>query len=132
VLATTNNDLNVSIDGGRTWVPQRMAGKFSRAYFRGIIQKADERTVLLMGNGDGPPGSVGTIWRSDDGGRKWIEAEMPCTANSTIWGFAQHPSDASQLIAYSVSGELYRTEDGGIRWSKLGREFGEIRAILWR
>ena len=29
-------------------------------------------------------------------------------------------------------GQIYRSADGGERWTKLRRELGEIRAILWR
>jgi hypothetical protein len=35
------------------------------------------------------------------------------------------------IYASSVSGELYRSQDGGNRWEKLAREFGEIRALAW-
>jgi photosystem II stability/assembly factor-like uncharacterized protein len=131
ILATTNNGLNISDDGGRTWMPQRMAGRFSRPYFRGLVQAGNDRNVLLMGNGDGPPGSVGTIWRSTDQGRNWSEAKMPCIANSTIWGFATHRSIDSRVLAHSVSGELFESEDCGASWAKIGREFGEIRSLLW-
>ena len=131
ILAATNNDLNVSDDGGESWVPQRLAGKFHRPYFRGIVQKIDEPQVLLMGNGDGPPGSVGTIWRSIDAGGGWSEAKLPCVPNSTIWGFAVHPTDSSRLYAYSVSGEVYSSVDAGTTWKKLAREFGEIRSLVW-
>jgi photosystem II stability/assembly factor-like uncharacterized protein len=131
ILATTNNDLNISEDDGETWQPQRMRGKFSRPYFRGVLQKRNEANELLVGNGDGPPGSVGTIWRSQDAGRTWLPVELPSDANSTIWGFARHPTNSDRMLAYSVSGELYETMDGGIRWKKLLREFGEIRSLLW-
>jgi photosystem II stability/assembly factor-like uncharacterized protein len=129
ILATTNNDMNASDDDGGSWEPLRMAGKFDRAYFRGIFQKPGEPNVLLIGNGDGPPGSVGTIWRSSDFGRTWSEALLPGLANSTIWGFASYEGVPNRMLAYSVSGELYRSMDSGKKWDKLVREFGEIRSI---
>jgi photosystem II stability/assembly factor-like uncharacterized protein len=131
ILAATNNDLNVSEDGGESWVPQKLAGKFHRPYFRGIVQKPDEPQVLLLGNGDGPPGSVGTILRSSDGGMNWSEARLPCTPNSTIWGFAVHRADPNRTYAHSVSGEIYSSVDAGVTWTKLDREFGEIRSLIW-
>jgi photosystem II stability/assembly factor-like uncharacterized protein len=131
ILAATNNDLNVSENGGESWVPQKLAGKFHRPYFRGIVQKSDEPQVLLLGNGDGPPGSVGTMWRSSDGGMNWSEARLPCTPNSTIWGFAVHRADTNRMYAHSVSGEIYSSVDAGVSWEKLAREFGEIRSLIW-
>jgi hypothetical protein len=56
---------------------------------------------------------------------------LPCVANSTVWNFAVHPADARLVYASSVSGEVFRSTDGGDRWEKLGREFGEIRALVW-
>jgi photosystem II stability/assembly factor-like uncharacterized protein len=87
--------------------------------------------VVLMGNGDGPPGSGGVVARSTDGGRSWKAAAMPGRANSTLWNFAVHPADPSLMYASSVSGEVYRSIDGGATWQKLAREFGEIRALAW-
>jgi hypothetical protein len=48
-----------------------------------------------------------------------------------MWCFATHPADAELIYAASVSGEVYRSTDGGVGWEKLEREFGEIRALAW-
>jgi len=56
---------------------------------------------------------------------------LPATANSTIWDFAFHASQPKRVYAYSVSGEIYHSPDGGERWDKLPREFGEIRSLVW-
>ncbi len=69
--------------------------------------------------------------RSTDGGVTWREAAMPGRANSTVWTFAVHPADPALVYAASVSGEVYRSADGGATWEKLPREFGEIRALAW-
>jgi hypothetical protein len=29
-------------------------------------------------------------------------------------------------------GQLFRSRDGGETWTRLKREFGELRAIMWR
>jgi photosystem II stability/assembly factor-like uncharacterized protein len=131
IFASTNNDLNLSTDEGRIWQPQSLQAKFELPYFRGTAQKSDDASVLLLGNGDAPPGRVGALWRSGDGGVTWRKAQLPCVPNSTIWGFAVHPADPDRIYTYSVSGELYGSVDGGIEWEKLPREFGEIRAVLW-
>ena len=131
LLASTNNDLNSSDDGGRTWKPQRLSEQAEWPYFRGLAQKADDPHVILLGNGDAPPGRVGAIWVSSDGGIRWGKAMLPCLPNSTIWGFATHPGDPNRIYAHTVSGELYESTDGGPTWAKLPREFGEIRSLLW-
>jgi photosystem II stability/assembly factor-like uncharacterized protein len=87
--------------------------------------------VIFLGNGDGPPGTVGAVARSTDGGVTWREESMPGRANSTVWTFAVHPADPSLVYAASVSGGVYRSTDGGAAWEKLPREFGEIRALGW-
>lgn len=129
MLATTNNDLNVSHDDGQTWQPQNVGRQFGHDYCRGLAQRPDRPEVLFLGNGDGPPGSVGAAWRSIDAGKNWHKLALPGVPNSTIWDFAIHPTWCDNVYAYSVSGEVYHSPDGGERWSKLPREFGEIRSL---
>jgi hypothetical protein len=71
------------------------------------------------------------VGRSADGGASWKAATMPAPANSTIWNFAVHAADPDLIYASSVSGEVYRSADRGLSWTKLPREFGEIRALAW-
>jgi photosystem II stability/assembly factor-like uncharacterized protein len=131
LIATTNNDVNVSLDDGTTWQPRQLAKKLPLPYFRGLTQHATMPEVLLLGNGDGPPGTTGLVARSRDGGSSWEPAQMPGRANSTLWNFAVHAADPDLAYAASVSGQVYRSTDGGASWRKLAREFGEIRALAW-
>jgi hypothetical protein len=131
MLASTNNDLNVSTDDGGTWQPLEIGKSLPWSYCRGMGQKAGSPEVVFLGNGDFPPGSVGVVARSTDGGRTWQTPKMPGRANSTIWNFATHPADPELVYAASVSGEIYRSTDGGASWEKLEREFGEVRALAW-
>jgi photosystem II stability/assembly factor-like uncharacterized protein len=131
MLAATNNDLNVSEDDGETWTPARIGDSMPWSYCRTLAQQIGRPELVFLGNGDGPPGTVGVVGRSMDGGRTWRPAEMPGRANSTVWNFATHPADPQLIYANSVSGEVYRSHDGGAAWEKLPREFGEIRALAW-
>jgi photosystem II stability/assembly factor-like uncharacterized protein len=131
MLAATNNDLNVSSDGGATWQPLQIGKILPWSYCRTLAQPCGHPQTVFLGNGDAPPGTAGVIGRSTDGGRTWQLAQMPGRANSTVWNFAVHPADPELLYASSVSGEVYRATDGGCSWNKLGREFGEIRALAW-
>lgn len=131
LLAATNNDLNVSEDDGATWRPLRIGQAMPWSYCRALKQPCGRPDEILLGNGDGPPGSSGVVGRSLDGGLTWRVADMPGRANSTIWNFAVHPANPSMIYASSVSGQVYRSLDGGASWQRLPREFGEIRALAW-
>jgi photosystem II stability/assembly factor-like uncharacterized protein len=134
LLASTNNDLNLSTDDGETWKPFKLGQSMPRSYFRGMAQQCGRPDTIFMGNGDGPPGSMGLVARSVDGGNTWKVARMQgraSRANSTVWNFAVHPANPHLIYATSVSGELFRSRDSGETWGKLAREFGEIRALTW-
>ncbi len=129
LLATTNNDLNISKDEGRTWQPQNVRDQFPNAYCRALLQKADDPRTLFLGNGDAPPGTVGSVQISRDGGATWKMATLSQLPNSTIWAFATHPALPDLIFAGSVNGYLYRSEDGGATWVKCAHEFGELRSL---
>jgi photosystem II stability/assembly factor-like uncharacterized protein len=131
MLAATNNDLNVSTDGGDTWQPLDIGKQLPWSYCRGMVQLSGRPEAIFLGNGDGPPGTVGVVARSVDGGAHWQPAVMPGRANSTVWTFAVHPSAPERIYAASVSGEVYHSADAGMHWEKLAREFGEVRALAW-
>ena len=131
LLATTNNDLNLSEDDGDTWRPLQIGRALPHSYCRGLAQLAGRPHEILLGIGDGPPGTTGTIARSGDGGDSWEVARMPGPANSTVWNFATHPDDPQLVYASSVSGQVFRSTDAGHTWTTLPRQFGEIRALAW-
>ncbi|HLJ56379.1 MAG TPA: hypothetical protein VKT77_15175 [Chthonomonadaceae bacterium] len=129
ILASTNNDLNVSHDDGATWQPQRVKERFPFAYCRGLAVKADDPATILLGNGNGPPGTAGALQISRDGGATWRQAGLAPPPNSTVWTIATHAALPSLLFAATVNGYLYRSEDGGAIWRKCAHEFGELRAL---
>ncbi len=129
ILASTNNDLNISVDAGKTWEPQNVASHFPHRYCRGITHKADDPQTLFVGNGSGPPGNTGSLHISRDGGNNWRQAELTPTPNSTIWTFATHPALPNTIAAACVLGYVYLSADGGATWRKLPHEFGEIRSL---
>jgi photosystem II stability/assembly factor-like uncharacterized protein len=131
LLASTNNDVNLSTDGGTTWLPLRLPASLPLPYFRGMAQQSGRPEVVFLGNGDFPPGTEGVVARSTDGGATWQPWRLPGRANSTVWNFAVHPADPDLVYASSVSGQVYRSTDGGASWGKLVREFGEVRALAW-
>ena len=130
LLATTNNDVNLSTDDGETWQPQQVREVFPNAYCRGILAKSDAPNTLFLGNGNGPPGTIGSLQVSHDGGKTWKMAELPTVPNSTLWTFTTNPALPNTLFAASINGEIYRSQDGGASWSKCQHEFGEVRALV--
>jgi photosystem II stability/assembly factor-like uncharacterized protein len=130
-LAATNNDINLSTDGGQTWQGLGITSAMPWNYCRTLAQVPGQPHMLLLGNGDRPPGSMGLVGRSTNGGLSWQPAQFPGQANSTIWNFATCSADPNLVYASSVSGQLYRSTDQGQSWHKLPREFGEIRALAW-
>jgi photosystem II stability/assembly factor-like uncharacterized protein len=131
MLAATNNDLNRSDDGGATWTPLKIGERLPWGYCRALAQPLGQLDVVLLGTGDGPPGGVGGVGVSRDGGATWRLAELPGVVNSTMWNFALHPAEPRRIYATSISGQLYRSDDGGATWGKQPREFGEVRALAW-
>ncbi len=134
IRATTPDGIWTSRDNGQRWVlhafPRfRDGDKFS--YCRGLASKAGDPSVLFVGNGDFIPGKIGTIQRSCDGGKTWRGAALDEPPNSTVYWFGTHPANPDIVVANSLFGQIYKTLDGGETWEKLGREFGEIRAIAW-
>ncbi len=129
VLATTNKGVHRSRDNGETWTLEPLQSSWQ--YSRAIVLAPDGQTLYLT-NGNGPPGSTGRLLRSRNAGYDWEELPLPGTLNSTPWCVALHPADPSLLFACTNLGQVFRSEDGGTTWTRLAREFGEIRALHWR
>ena len=81
-LAATARGLYKSTDEGASWHFQALDSPWQ--YTRGMKPRADLDGTLFLCNGDGPPGSQGTLWRSRDWGETWEDAHLPPT-NSTPW-----------------------------------------------
>jgi photosystem II stability/assembly factor-like uncharacterized protein len=129
VLATTNKGLHRSEDNGETWSVQKLDSPWQ--YTRAITPSADGRTLFLT-NGNGPPGNSGRLLRSRDAGMSWQEIALPGKLNSTVWCVAVHPADPKLLFVCTNLGQVFRSHDGGESFTRLEREFGEVRALHWR
>ncbi len=133
ILVTTPHGIWASIDEGQSWTPHRFgfAGQEHSAYTRGVAVKANDPDVIFVGNGNVVFGDKGEVQRSSDGGRTWQPLPLPTAPNSTVYGFATHPSDPDTLLANTLYGYIYVTRDGGDSWKKIDRELSEVRALAW-
>jgi len=128
LLAATNRGLHASDDDGQSFQPLAVAAP--TPYFRAVAAAGDGS--LLLTNGDGPPGSTGRLYRSDDAGETWHDVGLPNEPNSTLWTIAVNGFDPALVVICSNLGEVYRSTDGARSFVKLRREMGEIRSCLWR
>lgn len=136
-FCTTPHGFSTSTDDGSSWdlhefpkfhEPDWKPGDGS-AYCRTIFVKPDNPDVMLVGTGNTIPGDTGAIRRSCDGGKTWEAPKLPVTPNSVLYGFGSHAVIPDTIVAHTVNGYLYLSEDGGESWGKLSKEFGHIRAV---
>ena len=131
LYASTAREMFVSGDLGDTWQPLGIKEKWPLPYARGLAVKPDEPGVLYAGCGETTTGEKGHVLRTRNVGGTWETLPLPTTANATLWGLATHPADPDRILAFTLFGEVYMTEDAGASWRKIPREFGEIRAAAW-
>ncbi len=129
VFATTYGGLHVSNDGGASWTLQKVDSPW--VYMRSIVERPDQKGVIFMTNGDGPPGSHGRLYRSRDNGVTWEDARLPGEVESSCYFLAVNAADPNLIFAAATLGQIYRSTDGGERWTAIKRRLGEIRAIAW-
>jgi len=132
LYCTSPFGLATSHDEGESW-DYHYFPKFHEAdsgsYCRGMIIKADNPDVMFVGNGDFIPGTTGGVQRTKDGGKSWERVQLPVEPNSQIYGIATHKERPNVIVATSLLGYVYVSEDGGDSWHKLQKEFGEVRSV---
>ena len=131
VITSTPREIFASSDVGESWQPMEIGRKFPAPYCRWVAVKPDDPQVIFAACGDSAIGSSGNLQRTRDGGETWQTLPLPVEPNSPLYGFATNPANANRVLAYSLFGEIYSSEDGGDSWQKVKREFGEIRSIAW-
>jgi len=131
LYASTAREVFISDDLGDTWESLEIREKWPLPYARGLAVKTDDPRVLFAGCGETTTGEKGHVLRTTDFGQRWEILPLPSQPNATMWGLATHPANANRIVAFSLFGEVYVTEDAGASWRKIAREFGEIRAAAW-
>ena len=119
-----------TVDGGVYW---RCVsdGFFGSAAIGALAVSGSDPDVLYAGCGETTTGTNGYVLRTGDHGANWEALKLPVQPNATIWGLSTHPADANRILAFSLFGEVYVSDDAGESWRKIAREFGEIRTAVW-
>jgi photosystem II stability/assembly factor-like uncharacterized protein len=131
LYASTASEVFVSDNLGDTWQPLNIRENWPLPYARGLAVKADDPGVLFAGCGETTTGETGQVLRSPDFGETWSILPLPGRPNATMWGLATHPAAPDRIVAFSLFGEVYVSDNAGAAWRKIARQFGEIRAAAW-
>jgi hypothetical protein len=130
-MVSTPDGPYVSADLGETWTEQPIKRVFPHQYHREFIVKHGDPNTIFYGVGDDTAGKAGQLLRSRDRGKTWEMMDLPGSPNSTIYTLAQNPADPDFILACTLKGQLYSTQDGGDSWKKYDWEFAEVRGIAW-
>jgi photosystem II stability/assembly factor-like uncharacterized protein len=131
VLATTPREVFASTNAGESWQRLEVMKQFPHAYTRAIAVKEDDAQVIFVGHGNTASPTIGSVQRSQDGGKTWATLPLPGEPNSYISCLATHPADPDLVLASSLYGQLFWSHDGGDSWQKVRQEFSEVRALAW-
>ena len=131
VLVSTNGEMFWSADAGASWTAIGVKEKWPLPYARGLAVKTDDPSIVFAGCGETTTGETGHVLRTRDFGATWETLQLPGRPNATLWGFATHPANGNRLVAFTLFGEVFISEDAGESWTKVPRAFGEIRTAAW-
>jgi hypothetical protein len=131
VIVTTPYGIGRSVDGGASFDWHAFdafpGSKLDVAYSRCVCALGGGMLVTCVG--DFVPGRVGALEISRDGGATWHREPLPAVPNSTMYWLATHPDLPATVVATSLFGQIYASDDRAETWRKLDRELGEIRAV---
>lgn len=131
-LVLTVNAIYRSTDDGQTWSGKLSSQQFDGLYYtRTAMALAGADKALVLAMGDGTPGHVSRLYRSDDAAQTWVQCALAQAPNSTFWALGSHAADPALLFAGTKYGNLFRSNDSGANWQKEWREFSEITAVAW-
>ena len=131
LYTSTAREVFISDNLGDTWQSLDIREKWPLPYARGLAVKTDDPGVLFAGCGETTTGETGYVLRTVNFGESWEVLDLPARPNATVWGLATHPADPNRIVAFTLFGEVYVSENAGASRRKIGREFGEIRAAAW-
>ncbi len=124
-----NRGLYQSINGGKTW--QQVLFKDDKTGTNDVVISASDPNIMYASTWEVYPGISGKnsgIHRSIDGGKTWIACTNGLPTGEKVGRIGLSVSYSNPKKAYALidnlnnpkgeSGELYKTTDGGLTWTK--------------
>jgi photosystem II stability/assembly factor-like uncharacterized protein len=108
--AATEAGLSKSSDGGRTWALTALAGRVRRV---AVAPSSHQRLYAVLQT---LPEGVEQLWRSDDGGITWHEADGGLVRPFFDFALAADPTRPDRAYAV-LDFTLYETLDAGRHWT---------------
>lgn len=129
VVFTSVSGVFATDDNGETVRPIITEDTAPMRYFQIAAVRPDDPQTIFVGIGDSLPGSIGAIVKTTNGGKTWEKMDLPVLPNSELHNIVINPGNPEQVVATSIFGQIYKSDDGGHRWEKLSRELSEIRML---
>lgn len=123
-----------SRDGGESWTPTAM--DFPHEYSVPLVMHPGNPDVLFSALANGQPGqwrkrqsgAESMLIRTKDGGKSWqqLDGSIAAIKKDFPEAIAFDPADTNRVYAALRGGELYASQDGGDKWSKLEVNVGSV------
>ncbi len=119
-VATENNGIYFSLDGGKVW-EKRDTGVMHSTFYGITFDPTNPDIVYAVGFQTG-------IYKSGDGGKKWNHyfKGLDTLDFRTI---AVDPNYSNRLIAGSIGKGIYQSDDGGESWRFIGIPDGYVGKV---
>lgn len=104
-------------DRGRTLRDLEVKRYAPFSYTRDCRPVAGDPSLLYACFSISSRSEAGAVYRSDDVGETWRQANHGVEAHSTVMGFGVHPTDPDGLVAVTRHGQVLYTLDGSRTWA---------------
>jgi len=120
VVATENNGIYFSLDGGNVW-EKRDTGVMHPTFYGITFDPTNPDIVYAVGFQTG-------IYKSVDGGKKWNHY-FKGLSTLDFRTIAVDPNNGNRLIAGSIGKGIYQSNDGGESWRFIGIPDGYVGTV---
>lgn len=121
IWAATAEGLYESSDGGARWRVRSAGLPVPNATYTSAVLPLSGSMMIATADG---------LFRSSDGGGSWMRSGLDGIA---LAGVVAHPSDPSHLAAYSNTGGIWVSSDGGRSWTdrSAGLQFPQVKCAVF-
>ena len=123
-VGTVENGIFKTENGGEEWTPIPFPPKRIYSF---ILDKTDPDNRMFA---SGMVGDWGKIFRTDDGGKIWIDVYTEPGQKTLITAISQHFRDRSVIFAGTDTGTVVKSVDSGDTWKNVGNKIDGIVADI--